>query len=342
MMSAEIQLYDHSGRTHAGEVSRRADRKGDALPPPGSQNAVKEVFNNNHGRRRRRIAPGGGGLNSDSDSDRDDRKEERDPEEQTHSIRPATRLEAHPGDPSTNYRGTTMYNIQPRPRLRMAPDQTSRQTWCMQQLLWFLKEQIELVVGESNEVSTENDLPRLTPAGFSPSLVNADTKGILLQYVDERNERISKSFSRSERHTCGKRLSPRHGLPGSLCCVDAVDALPEELTCLCRTIGRTGSRSIGWKRTGRLLPGVDREDPSNSGYWWRYQRGKTELTRNTVFCVRMNGRIDGVWNGGEDPDFDAYKEKFLHRKQQELKERRFKETAIDSKRRIERIFGPMD
>ncbi|KAJ5545256.1 hypothetical protein N7461_007560 [Penicillium sp. DV-2018c] len=229
MMSAEIQLYDHSGRTHAGEVSRRADRKGDALPPPGSQNAVKEVFNNNHGRRRRRIAPGGGGLNSDSDSDRDDRKEERDPEEQTHSIRPATRLEAHPGDPSTNYRGTTMYNIQPRPRLRMAPDQTSRQTWCMQQLLWFLKEQIELVVGESNEVSTENDLPRLTPAGFSPSLVNADTKGILLQYVDERNERISKSFSRSERHTCGKRLSPRHGLPGSLCCVDAVDALPEEL-----------------------------------------------------------------------------------------------------------------
>lgn len=78
-------------------------------------------------------------------------------------------------------------------------------------------------------------------------------------------------------------------------------------------------------------------------YWWHYQRGVTELTRNTVFRVRMDGHVETVWNTtDDDPEFAAYSKHAREEQRRALDEKRRKREFVSAKQRIERVFGPID
>ncbi|KAJ0416402.1 hypothetical protein BJY00DRAFT_291716 [Aspergillus carlsbadensis] len=353
---AETQSHDPRRRTLAGEVSRRTDRTTDALPPPGPQGSGNggSKYNNNARGRRRNVALGGG-SNDDSDHDEDDRK--RKPKDEGGVLvvrRPEEKM---------SEREIPAHVLE-----RMKAEQQAAKNKRMnivKQLYACLKQQAESSIAEADQVSRQIDILQQLPVGSRYSSASPRMQTAMFEYVTQVDAAMLNSFS--------DNISLQSGISQIILHLDLndFDAWPETLVqrnywgepprCSLylentesvkeyayslfykdyehypvlqvlmsgytpvglKPITHDELERMGWKRT-------------EEGTWWRYQRGKTESTRDIIFRVRMTGHVEEIWTGPDeiDPNCEVYLEKLLD-------ERKRKERRMALKRRAEKLFGPI-
>lgn len=334
----EVQSGNPNARLHAGEVSRRTNRQSTTLPPPESSPFSGESSNRASARRPRRANTQRGGFDSDSNSDNDDKRRKLRSDHDVRAARQGKRPEQSTPMPLYMEENTNSRDNQ-------VDEYEERQHRYMQRTLRLLEEVMSHLPGKLDQIYKENDLIRALPSGEKSGAIKTETHDMMRIYVKRKHRDLFddslKAFMRQtdssadteepgnteEQELAAQKLR-------SYCkwvlksghvkyqFVEIHESLPRFILDL---FGREYPPLLEYPVVFRVLIKDDKPmhaEPVSSyllhtigwnltgtrwnRYWWSYQHGNTKFTENTIFRVRMNGQVDGVWSPGDyDPAFQS-------------------------------------
>ncbi|GES60594.1 hypothetical protein ATETN484_0005005300 [Aspergillus terreus] len=354
----EIQSQSPSGRAHAGEVSRRTERQTSALPPPEVPRQEGRTPPNTSSRRRRRATAPGDGSNSDSDSDDDDRKGKSGPGEGMGAIRQGKRPAQitpdhlqekmdegshllHEEDDLRNFkymqqmlRWLEGYRAQ----TKQGSDVTSQQRKLLQEgppsglsgavrseisdiMLQYVDKFDQAVFDDSMATFMRQNDPSHPISGtaetsshkfksyFRRILRSGQVKYEFVEVAGPIPDFALKLIDTSLMELCRRRYSPVFRV-----------LIKDNRPMHAELVSPYLLQDLGWRWKWKLSEQDFYCSHSNScnGHWWRYQRGATKFTYNSVFRVRMTGETDSIWSSADDdPRFQLFLDEHLAAKQQE-------------------------